>query len=358
MNAAIAARRRVNQGIATPRFRRPADVVSWFGAMQAQEYDAARWGVGLRMIEGATDAAVARAVDAGRILRTHVMRPTWHFVAPADIRWLLALTAPRVHRVTASYNRRLGLDSRTLARGASVIERAVRDGRALTRGELRERLARRGFALTAQTLAHLVMYAELEGVVCSGPRRGKQFTYALLSERAPEARTLPRDEALAELATRFFRGHGPATVRDFVWWSGLTTGDARRGLEMIRARRDEVDGLTYWSAGPTTRPPVVDQTVDLLPIYDEYVVAYRDRAAVPHASAGVLARGRDAIIFQHPLVAAGQVAGTWRAVKNPQQVHVDIVPLRRLGAVERRAIAAAIARYSRFLESPVTFAVR
>jgi hypothetical protein len=351
MNATIAERRLLNQRITRQGPRRPADVIAWLGAVQAQEYEAAKWALGLRMPDGAADAEIERAFEAGRVLRTHVMRPTWHFVTPGDIRWLLELTAPRVHRVMSPYNRQLELAAALLVRGTAVFERALRDGQCLTRRELGDRLRRAGLALDGVRLAHLAMYAELEGVICSGPRREKKFTYALLAERAPNAPRLPRDEALATLARRYFRSHGPATTRDFVWWSGLTTADARRGLDMNRARREEVGGTTYWTIGPAPRGATRDRSVHLLPIYDEYLVAYRDREAVPHGV--VTSRFGGPTNFQHALVIAGQVAGTWRTTRKPHAVQIDTVPLRRLTGPEKRGLAEAVSRYERFLCAPV-----
>jgi hypothetical protein len=183
----------------------------------------------------------------------------------------------------STYNRQLGLDARALVRASAIIERAIGDEQFLTRRELGERLQRRRLTLDGIRLALMTMHAELEGIICSGPRRGKRSTYALVAERAPKAKRLSRDEALATLAKRFFRSHGPATVRDFVWWSGLTKADAKRALEMNRARKQEVDGRTYWTLGQTTPPRRVHETAaHLLPIYDEFLVAYRDREAVPH----------------------------------------------------------------------------
>ena len=187
---------------------------------------------------------IEQAVESGDILRTHVMRPTWHFVPRADIGWMLELTGPRVQRGSASYYRNKGLDPDVLVRATKTIERALEGGRYHTRRELGERLAQAGMRFVGLQLPFVSLYAELERVICSGPRRGKESTYALLSERAPMGRRLSRDEALAELTQRFFQSHGPATVRDFVWWSGLTTADARRGLEMIRAAPHLADGLT------------------------------------------------------------------------------------------------------------------
>lgn len=358
MNLEIADRRLENQLITCAgRPRRPADVVGWLGAVQAQEYEAAKWALGLRMPDGTVAANIERAFDEGRILRTHVMRPTWHFVARADIRWLLELTAPRVHRVMSSYNRRLELDTRTLTRGTNVIERALRDHRYLTRTELGERLQRVGLVMASQRLAQLVMYAELERVICSGPRRGKQITYALLGERAPTTPRLSRDEALATLSRRFFRSHGPATIRDFVWWSGLTTADAKRALDMIKARREEVGGRSYWTYGSAPRGARRERLVHLLPIYDEYLVAYRDREAVPHGPSALVSVARGPVNFQHALIIAGQVAGTWRAARQARGVLIDAVPLRRLSREERHALIETVQRYERYLSTGVELSV-
>jgi hypothetical protein len=336
-------------GVAGPRD--PARLVAWFGAVQAQEYGPAKWGLGLRLPAGATDAAVARAIDRGRVLRTHVLRPTWHFVTPRDIRWMLELTAPNVHRRMSPYDRQLGLDAGVKVRAAAVFERALGDGGCLTRAELGERLEREGIPSRAQRLAHLAMYAELEGVICSGPRRGKHATYALLADRAPNAPRLSRDEALAELVRRYFRSHGPATARDFVWWSGLRTADAKRGLEMLRAKARDVDGLSYWTVGPATRRVARRGTVRLLPIYDEYLVAYRDRVAVPHPTQTI-------VDFWHALVIRGQVAGSWRTTATAAGLRIDVTPLRGLTAAERRGLERSGARYGRFQGAPVTLTVK
>jgi winged helix DNA-binding protein len=357
MNVTIAERRLRNQQIATPGLRRPADVVTWFGAMQAQEYEPAKWALGLRMPDGTANTDVQRAIDDGRILRTHVMRPTWHFVTPADIRWLLELTAPRIHRILSYYNRALGLNARTLTRGTAVIERALAAGSHLTRAELSDCLQRARVPVAAERLARVVMHAELEGVICSGRQRERQFTYALLDERAPKARRMSRDEALATLGERFFRSHGPATIRDFAWWSGLTTADGKRATEMIRARREMIDGLTYWTIGSSPRATARQQQVHLLPIYDEYLVAYRDRQAVPHGPSKIASSSTDSVTFQHAFVIAGHVAGTWRLTRSAKGIVIRAEALRRLNSAERSALTAAVQRFERFLGLPVTFSI-
>ena len=352
MRHRLAAERLHNQFISRPLRGTPEDLVERFGAVQAQEYPFARWGLALRLTSS-TDAAVAEAFDGGRILRTHVLRPTWHFVTPRDIRWMQALTGPRVQRVVLSWTRREGIDRRTLTRAAGIFARALEGGGALTRAELNQHLVRARIVVTRPQLAFLVMHAELEAIVCSGPRRGKQFTYALLAERAPGARTLPPDEALAELTRRYFATHGPATIRDFVWWSGLTVRDTRRGLDMNRASATRVEGLEYWRIGPSgTRNA---SGVHLLPIYDEYLVAYRDRAAVPHAAAPV---GGPTVTFRHAVVADGQVAGTWNTRVERDHVAVVVTPARALSRAERDGVAEAGRRYALFVDRPVALTVR
>jgi hypothetical protein len=347
VNTAIAEQRLGNQCVSRPGCRQPEDVVTQLGAVQAQEYAAAKWALGLRMVAGTTDAAIERAFNDGRILRTHVMRPTWHFVTPADIHWMLELTAGRVHQAMAYANRYYELDLAVRIRATKIFERALSNGQHLMRAELGSHLARTGLMIKGVRLALLTIYAELEGVICSGRQEGKQLTYALLAQRAPRARRLARDEALAELTARYFSSHGPATVRDFVWWSGLTTAEARRGIEMSRAHREAIDGQTYWTLERAPAGRARRRRVHLLPIYDEYLVAYRDLDAVPR-QAGT--RGT----LQQALVVGGQVAGTWKRTPNADGVVLDLIAPKRSIESERRALAGAVARYGRFLAMPVS----
>ncbi|HKT81240.1 MAG TPA: winged helix DNA-binding domain-containing protein [Vicinamibacterales bacterium] len=349
VNNAIARLRLRNQYLTQPAPIDPGRTVAWFGAVQAQDYGAAKWALGVRM-PGSTDAAVERAFNDGEILRTHVMRPTWHFVAPSDIHWMLELTAPRVHRALAYGNRQLELDPKTRVRAAKVFERSLAGVPCLTRAELGARLARARIAAKGVRLALLTIYAELEGVICSGPRRGAQFTYALLAERAPATRRLPRDQAIAELTRRYFQSHGPATIRDCVWCTGLTTTDVKRGLDINRAQSMVEDGLMYWTVGEVHALRDRGSIVHLLPIYDEYLVAYRDLIAVPRgtASFGILPQA---------VVVDGQVAATWKATRAPDSVLVQVRAVDRLTTRVRRALDDAVGGYSRFLNAPVSVAL-
>jgi hypothetical protein len=353
----ISTRRLRNQRILRTGLGRAAEVVDWLGAVQAQEYEAATWALALRMNGKPVRRDLEDAFEAGRLLRTHVMRPTWHFVTPDSIRWLLELTGPRVQRRMAVYDRQLELDPPTMTRAVKIFERALRDRQFLTRTELGERLRRSGIDATGMRLAHLAMYAEQEGIICSGPRRGRQFTYGLIAERAPDARRMERDESLAELARRYLRSHGPATIREVVWWCGLSTADAKRGFEACRAASEPVNGLIYWSVESRTPGSSREATAHLLPIYDEYLVAYRDRVAVPHGPSGIESTPGQRVVFQHAVVIDGHVAGTWRTFRGARELTVTVTPLRRLKRDERRALANAAERYQRYLEVEVEMVI-
>ena len=347
---AMVGERLQRQGLIRPRHRTPEDVVAWLGAMQAQEFEPALWGIGLRLKSEPSFAEVERAIDDGRIVRTHVMRPTWHFVAQADIRWLLQLTAPRVHQAMSSYRRKLELDKRVLARCCALFERALDGGQFLMRAELADRLARAKMPMTGSRLAMAVMYAELEGVVCSGPRRGRKFTYANFVERTTKPRHFDRDEALAELCRRYLQSHGPATVKDFSWWSGLTMADCRRAIEILGARRRDEGGLAYWSL-PGKLPGSSRSrgtTALLLPIYDEYLVAYRDRVVVPHTQSQITKVPGWNVTFQHAVVINGQVVGTWRIPRVGERISIDVTVVPGVSARDRSAVVAAAERYGRF----------
>lgn len=339
-----------NQKVSEPRATAPGAVVRWFGAMQAQDFGAAQWAVGLRIRGGSTAAAVERAFDQGKILRTHVMRPTWHFTSPQDIRWMLDLTGSRVRQAVLPYNRKLGVDAEVFSRATSVFERSLRDRAFLTRDELGARLRQNGLILNNAQLTQVAMNAELEGVICSGPRRGKQFTYALLAERAPSAVVLQRDEALFTLARRFLRSHGPATIRDFAWWSGMTVSDAKRGFEMNRPRQRDCDGLAYWTLGRDHRMSPGNEassgSIVLLPVYDEYSVAYRDRDADP----GIVV-GAPSVVTETGTV------GTWRAIRVAGGLHLSVTAPKGFTESHRRDLAQVVERYACFRALPCTYSV-
>src|SRR5918912_1092010 len=353
----IAARRLHAQRLIGEPFTSVVDTVRWLGAVQAQDYAGAMWALGQRT-QGATAAALDRLFDAGVILRTHVLRPTWHVVLPEDIRWLLELTGPRVRRGLAARWRQLEIDAGVVARASAAFRAALTGGRHLTRPELGTVLRAAGIAPDGQRLPHLLMGAELDGLLVSGPRHGKQFTYALLEERAPapQARECDRTAALAELTRRYFRSHGPAQVQDFVWWSGLTVADARLGLALAGAAlaHQVIEGTDYWFDAAAGLAGTAATVAHLLPNFDEYTVGYRDRAAVVHADhpfePALFSFGS---ILSNVVLVGGRVRGAWRRMDVRGGVRVEVRLLDRLDTAEAAAVEEAGHRLGRFLGRPV-----
>jgi hypothetical protein len=336
-------------------FGAPAEVVGWLGAVQSQDYGPAKWSLGQRT-GGVADAAVEQAFTDGAILRTHVLRPTWHFVLPADIRWMLELTAPRVHTLNAYMYRRLGLDDAVVARSTALLAGALEGENLRTRKELGAVLEGAGIATAGFRLAYLLMHAELDGVICSGPPRGKQHTYALLDERAPATGSLGREEALAALTLRYFTSHGPATQKDFRWWSSLTAAEVKQGLEMVapQLEHEVIDDLGYWFAPSPPAPPDPSPTVRLLQGYDEYIVGYSESKYVLDSSGGARSLPLDRVPFNHAVVLDGQVAGHWKRTLRSDAVTIEAALYQPFADPQARALQAAADRHGAFLGLPAT----
>jgi hypothetical protein len=352
----IVQRRLHNQLLSKTKFTQPSQVVAWLGAIQSQDYAGAKWAVAQRT-NGLTDPAIEQAFARGEILRTHVMRPTWHFVTPEDIRWMLALTAPRVRTAMAYTYRQLGLNTPIFKKSNAVLTRALRGNQQLTRSKLVHILQKDGVPADGLRMGLLMIQAELDGIICSGGRRGKQHTYALLDERAPQAKTLVRDEALAELTKRYFRGHGPATLQDFVWWSGLTMNDVRKGIDFLKSQLacEIFDQQTYWFI-PSGTKKNSSPIVHLLPNYDEYTVAYTDRMSIFDVTHTDKLDSRGNIIFQYAMVLDGLVIGTWKRTIKKNEVVINLAPFTTLTEDQNQAVIAATQQYGKFLELPVVLA--
>jgi DNA glycosylase AlkZ-like len=333
----------------------PEDVVGWLCAVQSQDFGPAKWSLAQRT-GGVGDAAVDRAFADGAILRTHVLRPTWHFVLPADIRWMLELTGPRVHALNAYYYRQLGLDEDTLRRSNALLTDALQGGVHLTRKQLAATLERGGVALGGFRLGYLLMHAELRGIVGSGAPSGKQQTYALLEERAPRAEPRTRDQALAELTLRYYSSHGPATVKDFGWWSSLTVADIRRGLELVgpRLQHEVVDGVAYWFAGSAPAAPPASPTVHLLQGYDEYLVGYSQSKPLLNLAGRTLVQDRP--VFNGVVILDGQVAGHWKRTLGGGAVAFEVALYEPFDDAQAKALQAAAERQGEFLGLSATVA--
>jgi len=348
---AIVRRRMREQRLVGESFDRPADVVGFLGAVQSQEFAEAKWSISERT-GGLTAAEVDDAFDRGEILRTHVLRPTWHFVTPADIRWMLRLTAPRVHAGNRSRYRDLGLDEDVLARSHELLAKELADGDPRTRRELGEALAGSGLDTDGQRLAHTMMHAELEQLIVSGPRRGKQHTYLLFEQRVLRAGRRTPDDPLAELALRFFTSHGPATVRDLCWWSGLKVADARAGVQAAGDRLTTVlDDGAPWYAAPGVQPQGDTGGAFLVPMYDELGVGYRDLRMVMAKQPP-----RDGLMSR-PIVIDGATVGSWKRTLSAKAVVVQATLFTELSQSKTRKLAAVVARFGRFLELPATLEI-
>jgi len=332
------------------------DVIRSLLAVQAENPGQAEWAVAART-RRRNPSDLARLLDEGVVVRTHVLRPTWHFVCADDLGWLLDLTGPRVQRVTGQQLRTVhGLDDAAVDRAVSMVVEAIGANGALTRSQLGEELASRGVGGRGpsgggQFLMILLAHAELAGLICSGHRVDGEHTYARLSDRAPSTRRLDRDEALAELALRYMTGHGPATERDLAYWASLTLGQARAGLDQVRDRLERFDhgGRTYWHApgeAPPADPSATQPRGHLLQILDESYRGYQDSRWVLDA-AGIVPRSREPAIGM--ALVDGQLVASVRRTVTTERVRFDVQPYRRLRSAEMDALKEAANRYGQFL---------
>jgi Winged helix DNA-binding domain len=325
MKNEIVKQRLANQQINVSEANSPTELVAWMGAMQAQDYDMSKWAIGVRL-PNQTEGIVEAALNNGEVLRTHVLRPTWHLVSPTHIRWMLALSRPQIEKIVAGYNERLGLDYSIRHKSNQIIEKALEEQPNLTRNELMQALENQGIIASDIRAAHLMFHAELTGLVCSGIRKGKQLTYALLDERAPMTKPLLRDEALAKLAKLYFQSHSPATLKDFSWWSGLSQTDARKGIDHIKDQLEtlQVDKTVYY-VFPSKNMKTIQKDILLLPAFDEYMVSYTDRSAAldpRFAKQAISSNG----IFTPIIVHHGQVIGIWKRKMKPKYVEIELLP--------------------------------
>ena len=350
----IGHRRLHNQSISPADIESPGDVVKRLGAIQAQDYLGALWAIGLRT-KTATEADIEQAISDKKIVRTWPMRGTLHFVASEDVRWLLALLTQRVISGSTRRHKQLELDAATFARAERLFNLALAGGRQLTRNEMMDVLEQGGISTDGQRGYHILGWAAQTGLICFGPRQGKQNTFVWLDDWLPAGPALNRGEALAELARRYFTGHGPATVQDFIWWSGLAAADARAAVEMVDAQlaQEELDGQTYRFSAATAGAKTGSPTAYLLPAFDEYLLGYRDRSAVLDlAHAGKVVPGANGM-FKPLIVIDGRVVGTWQRTLRKTKVIINLAPFDPLSPAQMEAVVAEAERYGCFLELPV-----
>lgn len=354
----LARRRLRQQRLIGPPFGSIEEAVGALTAVQSQDFAGSKWAIAQRVRGGPTDAAVTAAFDAGRLIRTHILRPTWHFVLPEDLRWLQRLTAPRVQTQNAYMRRQLEVDAPLLRRARTVFVRALRNHTYLTREKLAAHLADAGIHASGTRLAYLVMDAELEAVLCSGPLQCKQHTYALVDERISvehPATRYDRDAALAELTRRYFTSHGPALPEDFAKWSSLTLTDIKAGLALAREHLESVvvDDRTYWYAPSRQHAAFTSPLLHLLPNYDEFL-GYKDYSVTVETEVARHLMPGMPVAQAHFLTRDGRVIGGWGRSLGAKRATISLKLLAKLTHAEKAGLAPVVERYSRFLELPCT----
>ena len=301
-----------NQHIGGTQFNSVKELVQWMGAIQAQDYGMAKYAIGVRL-KNTMAQTIEDAINKGEIIRTHVLRPTWHFVAAEDIRWMLELTAKNLNRAMSSNNKRLELDEKTFKKSNVIIEKILRDGKHLTRKEIMAALEKKGIKTNDLRASHIMFRAETDLVVCNGIKKDKQFTYALLDERIAFTKKIEKQQALAQLAQRYFSSHGPATLQDFLWWSGLSIIDARNGLELIQSNliSEKYKDSTFWFSNNQVNTKPFTRKLFFLPSYDEFLISYKSReiSMNPKFSSRTFTTNG---IFNPIIVQNAKVIGTWK----------------------------------------------
>jgi hypothetical protein len=349
----ISAIRLENQQIKGTKFRKVQDLVEWMGAMQAQDFSMAKWAIGARLPD-ATDEMATEAFQKGEIVRTHLLRPTWHIVTSKDIHWILELTSPHIKPLLRLRHRDLELSELTINRSKSVIEKSLVGGKHLTREEIMLQLQSSGITTEGQRASHLMLICELDGLVCSGKPNGNKQTYTLLDEWVSKTSSISRDEALAELAKRYFRSHGPATIQDFIWWSGLPVKDAKNALEMVKSEfiSTKIDERIFWFSESNSDSGGEKTKAYLLPAYDEFIISYRDRTdsllAVDFKKA-VSENG----LFRPIIVVNGKVIGIWKRQQMKNQLLIIPEYFSRVTQNEQEQIDTASKQYGHFLNMKV-----
>ncbi len=345
--------RLINQQIAGSEFNTPKEIVGWMGAIQAQDFAMAKWAVGMRL-PGSTEKTINSAIDSGEIIRTHLLRPTWHFVSADDIYSMLSLTAPNIKAAMKSRDKQLELNDAVYRKSNSILEKALAGGYHLTRKEIADLLATEDINTSDNRLSHILMRAELDGIVCNGKTRNNKLTYALLSERAPKASVFSREESLGVLARTYFRSHGPATLKDFTWWSGLPVKDSKYALELVKHEfvSETVNNQMYWFAETTVNPMVKKDHIFMMPAYDEILISYKDRTAILPFTNHQNAVSNNGI-FRPVIIVNNQVEGIWKRTTKNNKTILETNFFRQPDNLSREMIAGAFASYRKFINKEV-----
>jgi len=319
----IAKIRLQNQQIAGTKLKTAKELVGWMGAMQAQDYAMSKWAIGVRLPDS-NHNTIESEINDGKIIRTHILRPTWHLVSADDIYWMLDLSAPRLKGFSKSWNKSVGLTDSILKKSSALIEKTLSGGKHLTRDEIVEVLNKNKINTDSLRNLHLFLNAELDGIICNGPNKGNKQTYALLKERVPKIKRYSKEESLARLAKQYFLSHSPATIKDFTWWCGLAPSDARNAVELIKSDliKETIGEENYYLYNSFSIPKNDNPSVYLLPAFDEFLISYKDRQAslpIKNSLKAVSTNG----IFRPVIVVNGQVTGLWKRTVKKDKVIIE-----------------------------------
>lgn len=344
--AEILSLRLANQLLDGSVIKGPSKLVSWMGAMQSQHYEMAKWGVGMR-IPGITDKEVEEALEKGDIIRLHILRPTWHFVSREDIHWMLHISSPRVRISMRSYDKDFEITNAVIAKVRTIFEKELL-GKSLTRQELYTVINNAGIVADESRAYHFMMHAELNGIICNGTLRGKKQTYALLEEKVPKITDkFDKDECLYKLGYKYFRSHGPATLQDFIWWSGLTTADARHAVHLIGNdfTHETTNGQTY-IFHRDSKPTDKKKLLNLLPAFDEFTVSYKDRKEslhTDHHKKIIVSPGT----FLPAISMNGRIIGSWKRSSSKKNI-IETNYFHSINKVTENLISKAAESYRKF----------
>ena len=338
--------------------KKAGELVKWMGALQAQDYAMSKWAVGIRLPQ-TTDQEIENAIHQGKVIRTHVLRPTWHLVSPENIRWMLELTAPHIKASAKSRDKALELTEKTYTKSNGLIEKALSEDKHLTREELMQVLKKHKIEVDPQRAIHFMLRAELEGIACSGNIKNKKQTYTLLGKRVTPTKKLTRDEALVKLASIYFTSHAPATIKDFAWWSGLSLTDTKQALEGIKEKfvSEKIGNETYWFPSSFKLKQPTQTSVHFLPAFDEFIISYKDRSAtlaLDHQKTAFPSNG----IFRPVILVNGQGIGTWSRIVTKDEVRLETTFFKPINKTIHQLLEKEALTFGHFLQRKVAITLK
>lgn len=313
-----------NQLLIEHSFKEPSEIVSWMGAMQAQAFEMAKWAIGVRL-KNSTVGSVEKALNSAQIIRTHILRPTWHFVSAEDIHWMFELSNPRVKPIYISYCKMSGIDESIISKTNKMMEKLFENEKHLTKNEIGEALENRKIKIEPQLLNAIISRAEMEGIICNGKIKGNKQSFTLLHEWVPKKNSISKEEALERLARKFFTSHAPASLQDFAWWSGLTATECKRALELIKHDfvSETINERIVWLKNDTQIVETTELSNLLLPPFDEFVVSYKDRSEIiekNHYGKVMTKNG----LFDPTIMYNGEIIGSWKKTTKKNKFEIDL----------------------------------